>query len=76
MIRGIGHTVKGKVLMLGLSRVNVTRLMDGQPIHFDGKPLEFDGDIVIFFGETEDSMKEDLMTLAKNGDEVNIKDER
>lgn len=55
---------KTEVLLLGLSRVNVERLMQGKPIriaqetHGEGIPEGWK--ILILFGETENDMREEL----------------
>lgn len=51
----------GDNLVLGLSRENVTRVLAGKPIKFNMKDLNMpDGVVVIFFGETEEAMMEEL----------------
>lgn len=49
------------MLILGLSRINVIRLMGGLPIKFDGRPFGFPGDVGIVFGETEDAIAKELL---------------
>lgn len=56
-----------QLLLLGLSRVNVSKLMQKQPIvltrksHGDGIPEGWQ--IVIMFGETEDHMAKEISAL-------------
>jgi hypothetical protein len=48
-------------LVIGLSRENISRLLAGKPIRFDLAELNLPaGTVVIFFGETEQAMLEDL----------------
>lgn len=55
---------------MGLSRHNCELLLSGRPIHFEVKALSLpnlampDIDIVIFGGETEQSMYENLQKLG------------
>lgn len=54
----------GDVVILGLSRENINRLMDDQPIRFDGDVLGFPGEtFYIVFGETEQAIAADLVKL-------------
>lgn len=51
----------GPVVVLGLSRLNVTRLMEGKPIQFDGAEVLLPGiTFVIMGGETEAAMQREL----------------
>jgi hypothetical protein len=51
----------GDTIILGLSRMNVTKLQEGKPISFDGKDIGLPGKkFVILFGETELAMAEAL----------------
>ena len=51
----------GSVVLLGLSRANVERLMQDQPIRFDGREVGLPGiAIVIIGGETEQAMTDQL----------------
>lgn len=60
MIKARG-TMDGKPLMLlGLSRENINRLVQDKPISFDGSDLDFYGTIMIIFGETEEAIAEAL----------------
>lgn len=55
---------EGEILLLGLSRENVRRLQEGQPIHIrrvsHGEGVPEGWEIVILFGETERAIKSDL----------------
>jgi hypothetical protein len=58
MIKLAGRTGLGEpLLILGLSRENITRLTEGQPIHVDPREMQQLGlpgiTVVIHFGETE-----------------------
>jgi hypothetical protein len=65
---------KRTLIGLGLSAINLERLRKGQPIAVDleklGIPLE--ADVVIFFGETEQMMVEELQNLGLIKDNVTI----
>lgn len=63
MIRGkVERHDGGEEWFFGLSMMNVTLLMQGKPIRFDASELGAPAgtSIVIFFGQTEESMVEDL----------------
>ena len=53
-----------KILGLGLSRGNLQRLQEGKPIHFNaeqmGLPAIAVSEVLVFFGETEESMRAEL----------------
>lgn len=61
MIRGRGESKETglPVVLLGLSRRNVDRLISGQPIVAAGKTFGIPSidSVVIFFGETEEAME-------------------
>jgi hypothetical protein len=55
-----------QIVILGITRANVTRLLAGQPIYVDaathpGFPTDFN--IAIFFGENERAITEQLKPL-------------
>lgn len=53
-----------KLVMLGLSFINITKLLEGQPIRVRGNDVNVPGiDIVLFAGEDEDTMKTELASL-------------
>jgi hypothetical protein len=66
VIKFIGNGKQGrKVLGLGLSRKNTERLLKGEPIHINREDLDFlvsmhIDEVIIFAGETEDTMQEDF----------------
>jgi len=66
--RGIARAGTGKLLLIGLSRGNVERLLGGQPIRIrrevHGKAVPEDWEIVLFFGETEQAMADDLRAVG------------
>jgi hypothetical protein len=76
MIIGRSKTEDSEVLLLGMSHENVTRLLSGQPIrlrrvsHGDGIPEGWD--ILIFCGETEQSMRQELERGGVVGEDTNI----
>jgi hypothetical protein len=65
-----------EVLILGLSRENIRRLQEGEPIrirratHGDGIPARWQ--IVIIFGETEQSMRREFEEHGMIGPETKI----
>lgn len=65
MIRALATSKHGsKVLLLGLSEMNVRKLKQGLPIHVLGEEVGLPGiSVVIMYGETEDSMREQLDSL-------------
>ena len=63
---------KGDVVILGLSRMNIERLMEDQPIRFEGDELGFPGKtFYILFGETEQTIVNELNDL--NGKPAQVK---
>jgi hypothetical protein len=73
MIKFTYTTSKKRVNMgLGLSRENVNRLIDGQPIRIslEEMAVAVDGEIMIFFGETEREMTDNLAQFI--GPETNV----
>ena len=66
MIKAIGGAGDRRILMLGLSHGNLERLKDGKPIFFAASSLgglEDISDVLIFAGETEETMRNDLAAL-------------
>ena len=52
------------IIILGLSNENMKRLADNQPIKFNLKDLGLqDMEVIIFNGETEESMYLDMLEL-------------
>ena len=47
-------------IMLGLRKINVQRLQEGQPIVVKGDDLAIEYDIYIWAGDTEESMAAEL----------------
>lgn len=64
----------GTVIGLGLSRANVDRLVDGEPIQVDAASVNapFRGQIFIFFGETEEAMAEELQRGGAIGPQTEV----
>lgn len=62
MIRATGKSGKDgrPVLVIGLSRRNCERLLEGDPIPFDAAPWGVDAHIVIVAGETEEAITQDF----------------
>ncbi len=71
MVKALIETGNGTVLLLGLSRLNVDRMMADKPILI--RPAEDDidlttvDDIVIVFGETETAIAEQILKVHHNG---------
>jgi hypothetical protein len=61
-------------IFLGLSEVNVQRLREGKPIRAELADLGVSGTVIIFYGETEDKMREDLIEFIGPG--TVVKDDR
>ena len=61
MIRASGTAGDGRpVLIIGLSRRNCERLLEGDPIPFDAAPWGVDAHVVIVAGETEEAITNDF----------------
>lgn len=62
MIKAWGgrHGGDKRVLILGLSEGNLTRLREDKPIHIFGAEIGLSHDIVICWGETESKIAEKL----------------
>lgn len=77
MILGRGETNGREMLILGLSRVNVERLVSGQPIrirkesHGDGVPQGWE--ILIIYGNTELELASHLRSVGLLKPETQIK---
>jgi len=62
-----------KLVVLGLSHMNLARLKDGQPIKFAGEDVGIAGvEVLIFVGETEQSMARELSDLIGPQTDVRI----
>lgn len=62
----------GQLILLGLSHQNLDRLRQGKPIKIAGRDLGITGDIVIFSGETEQSMSWELREAISPDTEIHI----
>jgi hypothetical protein len=61
------------LVVLGLSRTNLARLKKGQPIRFDAAEVGLpDVEVLIFAGETEQSMAREIADLIGPETEVRI----
>ena len=65
MIRATGTNEKTgqTMLVLGLSEGNLNQLRKGNAIHIFGQEMNLPIDIVIFWGETEDKLAEQMKPL-------------
>lgn len=62
-----------KIVLLGLSKVNITRLQAGQPITFAGEDVGLPGvEFLIFSGDTEASMARQLEELIGPATDVRM----
>lgn len=65
----------GNVVLMGLSRANVERLMNDMPIRFDGAEVGLPGFLfVIMGGETEPEMMAELQKRGLLGPDTQIDD--
>jgi hypothetical protein len=61
MLKLAGTGRRGKrFVILGLSRMNCTKLLEGLPIHIHAEELGIGFDITIMAGETEEAMAQAL----------------
>lgn len=69
MLKMVGPGHRGprkiKLIVLGLSHLNLERLRQGQPIHFPGEDVTIPGvEFMIFSGATEATMARELEELV------------
>lgn len=55
------QTDQGTLMVLGLSAMNITRLQTGMPIKFDLAPFGFEGSMMLYAGDTEATMIDELV---------------
>lgn len=60
-----------KLLIFGLSKLNIERLLEGKPIKTESPTV---GYVMIFVGDTEASMMEELKELIGPDTEVRVSD--
>ena len=67
-----GKDTKRQVIGLGLSEENVVRLRQGRPIHVDllELGLPWQAEVLIFYGVTEQALREELAGLIGPETEV------
>lgn len=78
MLKGIAQGADGRqMLILGLTRQNVQRMEAGRPILVDQRQLAElgyddvpDQQVVIFFGETQNDLTQQLRDLGLNAPDV------
>src|SRR5215475_15429681 len=68
MLKMVGAGKRGskniQIVVFGLSHTNLDRLREGQPIHFPGEDVGIENvEIMIFAGESEQSMQRELAEL-------------
>jgi hypothetical protein len=61
----------GKLVMFGLSEMNLQKLREGKPIKINMGDLDLEGEVVIFYGKTEADMERELSSLI--GPETKVK---
>ena len=65
------HGKTGKpFVLLGLSRGNLRKMEQGQPLHIFGAEIGIDADIVIITGETEDDLAKQVSPLLQPATQV------
>jgi hypothetical protein len=65
--KGTNETNGNDVMLLGLSRRNITLLMQDRPIRIDGATMGFPGiDIIVLFGEDEPALVKALQAENKH----------
>jgi hypothetical protein len=62
----------GNTVFFGLSETNIVRLREGKPIKIDMYELGLFGSVIIFYGETEEKMRDDLAEFV--GPDTNYRD--
>lgn len=72
MIKFIGKKDGKKVYGFGLSEENIELLKKGRPISISN-PDFADFDVLIFYGETEESMAKDLKEIGALDERLDIK---
>ena len=72
MAEGTKEGKKLRLVILGLSQINVERLKAGMPIHFDGAEVGLPGnEFMIFVGDNEPQMAREVHELI--GPRTNVK---
>ncbi len=67
MIKFLASSPTGDIVGLGLSKQNLIKLLDKKPIHVKLSELGLSNiNILIFGGETEDEMKNELKEIFPN----------
>lgn len=66
-----GNDDERPLLVFGLSRMNIERLLAGKPMHFAVDELGIAGDILILYGQTEQTMLAELQPFMGPNTVVN-----
>lgn len=62
MIKAAKHGPDGSTILIGLSRMNTVKLLEGKPIKFDGRKLGLPNiTVLIVGGETEEAIIQELL---------------
>lgn len=63
MIKALATSADGKrkILVLGISELNVENLKKGHPIHIHGEEIGIPVDVFICYGKDEDAIRRDLL---------------
>lgn len=56
----VSREENGPLIVFGLSKMNIQKLQDGQPMKINLAELGMQGEVYIFAGDTESSMMKDL----------------
>lgn len=68
MIKATGTRADGTpVLIIGVSEANVQEMKKGRPLRCDGSEVNLDIDVVVIYGETEESLVDDLRSIGTQG---------
>lgn len=70
MITAVAEGSEGKLLILGLSRKNIEKLMEGMPIFKTAEELRAPISVAILFGEVEENIQQQLSMLINESTEI------
>lgn len=69
-IKGDSQKGIGDVIVLGISRDNVKRLTNGEPIKVDLSEMGMEGEILIFFKETTGDLIKTIQPFLGKGTKI------
>lgn len=70
MIKFAANGPKGRMVGLGITRANVLKLQEGQPIAFDGHELGLDAEIMIWYGRNESELIKQIQPFLDSDTKV------